>query len=112
MRPTNANLLDEYESQHSPAWRRLGLAFLHAYLLDRVITSQVAGGTAPTIQYIKADDAAVSAADQTKGTVFLMQPTTMAELRDVCTANDLMPQKSTYFYPKLASGLIVNPLTA
>ena len=39
-----------------------------------------------------------------------MQPTTMAELRDVCLANDLMPQKSTYFYPKLASGLVINLL--
>ena len=44
------------------------------------------------------------------GCVFLMQPTTMEELRSVCGAGDLMPQKSTYFYPKLASGLVVNPL--
>lgn len=40
-----------------------------------------------------------------------MQPTTMEELRAVCVAGDLMPQKSTYFYPKLASGLVINPLT-
>jgi uncharacterized protein (DUF1015 family) len=39
-----------------------------------------------------------------------MQPTTMEELRSVCAAGDLMPQKSTYFYPKLASGLVINPL--
>ena len=37
-------------------------------------------------------------------------PTTMEELRAVCSAGDLMPQKSTYFYPKLASGLVINPL--
>jgi len=40
-----------------------------------------------------------------------MQATTMEELRGVCEAADLMPQKSTYFYPKLASGLVINPLT-
>jgi uncharacterized protein (DUF1015 family) len=34
----------------------------------------------------------------------------MAEMRAVCQAGDLMPQKSTYFYPKLASGLVINPV--
>ncbi len=34
----------------------------------------------------------------------------MAQLRAVSEAGDLMPQKSTYFYPKLATGLTINPL--
>jgi uncharacterized protein (DUF1015 family) len=111
LRPIAANILDPLEPDHTPAWRRLGLAFLHAYLLDRVVKPQVAGGRELEIHYIKSDDGAVTEANGTKGTAFLMQPTTMAELRDVCSANDLMPQKSTYFYPKLASGLVINPLT-
>jgi uncharacterized protein (DUF1015 family) len=36
----------------------------------------------------------------------------MAELRSVSQAGDLMPQKSTYFYPKLATGLVIHPLSA
>ena len=36
--------------------------------------------------------------------------TTMEEMRAVCQAGDLMPPKSTYFYPKLASGLAISPL--
>jgi len=52
----------------------------------------------------------VAAAKQSGGTAFLLQPTTMEEMRGVCSAGDLMPQKSTYFFPKLASGLVVNPL--
>ncbi len=110
LRPKNADILDALEPDHSSAWRRLGLAFLHAYLLDRVVTPNVCGGNAPEIKYIKADAAAVTTANETNGAAFLMQPTTMEELRDVCTANDLMPQKSTYFYPKLASGMVINPL--
>ena len=111
VRPRDADVLNAFEPQRSPAWRRLGLAFLHAYLLDRLVTPSVCGGAEPTIHYIKSAPDAIAAATQSAGTAFLMQPTTMAELRSVCSAGDLMPQKSTYFYPKLASGLVINPLT-
>lgn len=110
--PKQADLLDPLEPDHSEPWRRLGLAFLHAYLLDRIVKPKLCGGADPQIRYIKSDAGAVAAADEDSGTAFLMQPTTMEEMRAVCTANDLMPQKSTYFYPKLASGLVINPLTA
>jgi len=40
----------------------------------------------------------------------LPQPTPMAQLRAVSEAGELMPQKSTYFFPKLATGLAINPL--
>lgn len=110
IRPKDAGLLDSLEPGHSPAWRRLGLAFLHAYLLDRRVTAEVGGGKPPEIHYVKAAAPAVDEARSTGGSVFLLQPTTMAEMRAVCSAGDLMPQKSTFFFPKLASGLIVNPL--
>jgi uncharacterized protein (DUF1015 family) len=110
VRPAEPDILKTLEPQHSDPWRRLGLAFLHAYLLDRVVTPQLCGGAAPEIRYVKVDADAVQAARDTGGCVFLMQPTTMEELRSVCAAGDLMPQKSTYFYPKLASGLVINPL--
>ncbi len=111
LRPADPDILRPLEPERSEPWRRLGLAFLHAYLLDRLVTPKVCGGQAPEIHYVKSDDGAVEEARQSGGSVFLLQPTTMEELRAVCKANDLMPQKSTYFYPKLASGLVVNPLT-
>lgn len=111
VRPRAADILDTLEPEHSLAWRRLGLAFLHAYLLERLVSPQLCGGESPAVQYVKAAADAVKTAADTAGTVFLMQPTTMEEMRSVCSAGDLMPQKSTYFYPKLASGLVVNPLT-
>jgi uncharacterized protein (DUF1015 family) len=40
----------------------------------------------------------------------LVRPTPLAAVRAVSKANQLMPQKSTFFYPKLATGLFVNPL--
>jgi uncharacterized protein (DUF1015 family) len=42
--------------------------------------------------------------------VFLLNPTEVAQLRAVADAGEIMPQKSTYFFPKLASGLLLNPI--
>lgn len=111
IRPQAADILDALEPDRSPAWRRLGLAFLHAYLFERVVSPQLCDGNQPAVQYVKSAQEAIAAAVQSGGGAFLMQPTTMKEMRAVCGAGDLMPQKSTYFYPKLASGLVINPLT-
>lgn len=40
----------------------------------------------------------------------MVRPTPLSAVRDVSRAGELMPQKSTFFYPKLATGLFVNPL--
>lgn len=40
----------------------------------------------------------------------IVRPTPLAAVRAVSKANQLMPQKSTFFYPKLATGLFINPL--
>lgn len=111
LRPARQTLLDSLEKDHCEAWRRLALAFLHTYVIDRGVTPRLNGGAAPEIHYVKVASAAIEEARATGGTAFLMQPNTMQELRAVCQAGDLMPQKSTFFYPKLASGLLINPLT-
>jgi uncharacterized protein (DUF1015 family) len=41
---------------------------------------------------------------------FLMRPTPIAQVRDVAAEGENMPPKSTYFYPKLLTGLLFNPL--
>jgi len=40
----------------------------------------------------------------------LVAPATVQNVRDVSLAGERMPAKSTYFYPKLLSGLVINPL--
>lgn len=110
VRPRDPELLRALEPARSDAWRKLGLAFLHAYLLDRLVTPRLRDGTPPEIHYVKSADAACAEARASRGSAFLLQPTTMQELSAVCQAGDLMPQKSTFFFPKLASGLVINPL--
>jgi len=41
---------------------------------------------------------------------FLMRPTPVGQVRDVAGAGENMPPKSTYFFPKLLTGLLFNPL--
>jgi uncharacterized protein (DUF1015 family) len=110
VRPKRPDVLAELEPDRSDAWRKLGVAFVHAYLLDRLVVPQLCGGQVPEVRYVKAAQDAVDQARRSGGTAFLMQATTMRELRSVCRAGEVMPHKSTYFYPKLASGLVINPL--
>jgi uncharacterized protein (DUF1015 family) len=40
----------------------------------------------------------------------IVQPTPIHALEELGKHNEVMPQKSTYFYPKLATGMLLNPL--
>ena len=50
-------------------------------------------------------DAAVDGCDA----AFLLEPTPVASIMAVAAAGEVMPQKSTYFYPKALTGLVINP---
>jgi uncharacterized protein (DUF1015 family) len=39
-----------------------------------------------------------------------MNPTKVSEVRDVATTGERMPQKATYFYPKLLTGLVMQKI--
>lgn len=109
-RPKDPKLLESVAPDRTSAWQALGVSFLHAYVIDRVVRPQQMNESEVTLRYIKSDPGALDASRETNGTAFLLQATTMEELSSVCAAGDLMPQKSTYFYPKIASGMVVNPL--
>jgi uncharacterized protein (DUF1015 family) len=88
--------------QLPPAVRSLDVALLHDALLQPIL------GLGPEDLEFTHDDAeAVDAVDCGRAAAaFLVHPPSIAEVRSVCMAGELMPQKSTYFYPKLASGLV------
>ena len=111
LRFTRRDILAELEPTRSPAWRELDLAYLHRYLIEELLKPHVPGGQVPAIRYVKAEATARQTAEQERGIAVICKPATMAQLRDVGEAGDLMPQKSTYFYPKVVTGLTINPLT-
>ncbi len=97
------------EPGESPAWRQLDYAYLHRYLIDELLPRKL--GTAPVIHYVKSLDEAKQAARESAGVALLVNATPMVHLRAVAESGGLMPQKSTYFFPKLATGLTIHSLT-
>lgn len=97
----------------SEAWQRLDVAVLHELILRKglsVTEAAVRGGE--HVSYTR-DAAAAIAAVRAQGdaqAAVLLNATPPTAIRDVSRANDRMPQKSTYFYPKLITGLVINPL--
>ncbi|NBV83735.1 DUF1015 domain-containing protein, partial [bacterium] len=64
------------------------------------------------IRYLKSDAAVETALiDGSIQVAFVLEATRLDEMRDVCLAGEKMPQKSTYFYPKLITGLVINPVS-
>ncbi len=105
---TNRSILDQLAADRKPAWRKLDIAYLHRYLIDKLAAERL--GHAPEIQYVKSQDMARRIAEERSGVALLPRPVPMEQLRAVSEADELMPQKSTYFYPKLATGLTIYPL--
>ncbi|MFI5274976.1 MAG: DUF1015 domain-containing protein [Ktedonobacterales bacterium] len=105
-------LAGEQYASASPAWRQLDLAALHALVLDAALGITPEMVTAGEhVSFTR--DAAAALADVAAGraaAALLVNPTPPAAIRDVARAGDRMPQKSTYFYPKLITGLTINPL--
>jgi uncharacterized protein (DUF1015 family) len=102
------SVLDKLEAGRSEAWRRFGISILHRFVIDELIAKQVK--RSPSLGYDSSPREAVGRAARTDGLALLVQPTRMDRLRAICRAGDLMPQKSTYFFPKLVTGLVINPL--
>ncbi len=106
---TRRDELKALEKNQVDAWYDLDAAYLHRYLVDELL--QKKSGNEPRIRYAKSVEAAKQIAKEEAGVALLVNATPMTHLRSVSEQGGLMPQKSTYFHPKLATGLAVNPLT-
>ncbi|HEU5347157.1 MAG TPA: hypothetical protein VFU63_00965, partial [Ktedonobacterales bacterium] len=98
----------------SDAWRALDVAVLHALVFDAalgVTPDEVRAGE--HVSYTHSDEeasAAVRAGTNGAQLAVLLNATPAAAVCAVARAGDRMPQKSTYFHPKLKTGLVINPL--
>ncbi|HET8586267.1 MAG TPA: DUF1015 family protein, partial [Candidatus Limnocylindria bacterium] len=100
------------DERSATAVRRLDLAVLQAAILaDRLGIDAEAIASGDRLDYTRdpavALDAVVHGESQA---AILVRPTRLDQLAAVATAGDVMPQKSTYFYPKLLTGMVFNPL--
>ena len=106
-------IADRALSGHSDAYRHLDTGVLETLLLKGAL-----GLSDDDISHFNglfyARDTAEALAKVRSGeydAAFLMRPTPIAQVRDVAAEGENMPPKSTYFFPKLLTGLLFNPLS-
>jgi uncharacterized protein (DUF1015 family) len=100
----------------SGVWKSLDVSVLHKLILEKLLginEQQLAKGV--NIEYVKdannAVDKSVAGIDAgEKQIVFFMNPIKVQQLKMVTDSGERMPQKSTYFYPKIYTGLTINKL--
>ena len=94
---------------HADVWKRLDVSILHALALDRSLGIPMADlATTPDIGYTRDWHEAIQ---KVRGgefqLAFMLNNPSADEVRRVASAGDKMPPKSTFFYPKLWSGLVM-----
>ena len=105
MEPLAALLPDK-----SKALRGLDVTVLHTLVLERVLgIDRENMANQVNLTYTRdREEALESVRTGAANCCFLMNPTRVTEISDVAAAGEKMPQKSTYFYPKLITGLVMN----
>lgn len=106
------NVMDDVLPDVSVASRRLDVSVLHSLVLEEIfgidkenMAKQI------NLKYTKLFDDAIKGVDDGKYQCsFVLNPTRVTEIRDVAAAGEKMPQKSTYFYPKMITGMVMNDL--
>ena len=100
------------DTQRSAAYNALDVSLLHTLILEK----QFGIGQAELAAYshvaytIDAEEAIAKVNSGDYGAAFILRSTPVHQVREVAGAGDKMPQKSTYFYPKLVTGLVLRPL--
>ncbi|MCL1820052.1 MAG: DUF1015 domain-containing protein [Oscillospiraceae bacterium] len=108
----NTNAMKEIMPDKSDAYRELDVAILHSLMLEPHFGIDKAAMSAQSnLTYTRDMNEAKDMVDSGSGQcAFILAPTKISQIRDVSLAGEKMPQKSTYFYPKLITGLGFNQL--
>jgi uncharacterized protein (DUF1015 family) len=109
---THPKTSEEVFKNVSVRQQALDVVQLHKCLLEQVLgISEAAIRDQTNVSYIRAGEEALNSVRSGKANVaFLMNPVRMQQMRDIAFAGEVLPQKSTDFYPKLLSGLTIYAL--
>ena len=98
------NKLIESKKPHS--LKKLDVTILHDLILNKILGVK---NTETSIKYIRNEKDAVKVIDKGDYEIaFFLRPTKVTDMKTIAEKGEMMPQKSTYFYPKLLTGLVIN----
>jgi len=112
----NARAMNAAAPHKSAAYRSLDVAVLHKLILDELLgIDEEVLARGENLEYVKdaptaIDDSIAQVDAGLKQAAFFMNPIKMQQLIEVTDAGERMPQKSTYFYPKMFTGVTINKL--
>ncbi len=98
--------------RHSETYCNLDVTILHSLIVENVlgIDTEKISSSRP-VQFEKDGERAIDRVISGEFAMcFLLNPTKVREVKEVALAREIMPQKSTYFYPKLLTGLVIADL--
>ena len=102
---------EEKKVNSAPSLQKLDLMVLHELILKGELGFKNEELMAQNgIKYEKKEEVSFNAVNQGASAVFIMAYPKMEDIINISSAGERMPQKSTYFYPKLLSGIVINPL--
>lgn len=105
--PAGRSKMAEVAEEHSADWQGLGVSILHRLVVDNLL----GGAQWPKPRYVHLVDEVVENLETGEFPLAaLVMPATVDHIRQISEHGERMPAKSTYFYPKLLSGLVLNPL--
>ncbi|HET9216490.1 MAG TPA: DUF1015 domain-containing protein [Terriglobia bacterium] len=91
--------------------RVLDVAVLHKLLIERCLgVTEEAVSHESNISYVREFETALKAVAAGAQVAFLLNPVRLDQMRDIVYEGNVMPQKSTDFYPKVLSGLVLYSL--
>lgn len=107
----NLSSMEKIMPDASDALRSLDVSVLHSLLLERVLKIDKENmANQVNLRYTRSEEEAFAAAENEANACFILNPTRVSEIAAVSRAGEKMPQKSTYFYPKLITGLVMNKI--
>jgi uncharacterized protein (DUF1015 family) len=105
----DAARMDELAGDHPPEWRKLDVAILHKMVIDRVLTPWRTDEL--TIEYTPEGRKVLAACRSGSAQLGVcLQGCKLDDIETIALAGGTMPHKSTYFYPKLTTGIVLKPL--
>ena len=111
LRPIETLKFNDCWSEYSDQWKALDVSALHAFILNSIFDFNINSlFDKENIFYSHREKECIKKLDEDYNWVFFLRPTSIEQLIEIADNDEVMPPKSTFFYPKFLSGFINSEL--